>query len=89
MPVAASPLVLRWLTLFAAGFLAFDGAALLALGIWSGRTGLLLAGAVLFLSSGVVLLVWRQLGHIAHLDEEQAGERTDDTRVHDADPAAG
>ena len=65
--MAASPLALRWLTLFAAGFLAFDGAALLALGIWSGRTGLLLAGAVLFLSSGVVLLVWRQ--HLRWLDE--------------------
>ena len=54
MPVPASPLALRWLTLFAAGFLAFDGAALLG-------------GAVLFLSSGVVLLVWRQ--HLRRLDE--------------------
>ena len=66
MPVAASPLALRWLTLFAAGFLAFDGAALLALGFWSGRTGLLVAGTVLFLSSGVVLLVGRQ--HLRRLD---------------------
>ena len=41
--MAASPLALRWLTLFAAGFL------------------------VLFLSSGVVLLVWRQ--HLRRLDE--------------------
>jgi len=65
--VAASPLALRWLTLFAAGFLAFDGAALLALGIWSGRTALLVGGSVLFLSSGIVLLVWRQ--HLRRLDQ--------------------
>ena len=60
MAVAASPLALRWLTLFATGFLAFDGAALLGLGLWSGRTGLLVGGSVLFLSSGAVLLVWPQ-----------------------------
>jgi hypothetical protein len=65
--MAASPLALRWLTLFAAGFLAFDGAALLALGLWSGRTGILIVGAVLFVSSGLVLLVWRQ--HLRRLDE--------------------
>jgi len=65
--VAASPLALRWLTLFAAGFLAFDGAVLLALGIWSGRTALLVGGSVLFLSSGLVLLVWRQ--HLRRLDQ--------------------
>ena len=65
--MAASPLALRWLTLFAAGFLAFDGAALLALGIWSGRTALLVGGSVLFLSSGLVLLVWRQ--HLRRLDQ--------------------
>ena len=65
--MAASPLALRWLTLFAAGFLAFDGAALLALGIWSGRTALLVGGSVLFLSSVLVLLVWRQ--HLRRLDQ--------------------
>lgn len=65
--MAASPLALRWLTLFAAGFLAFDGAALLALGLWSGRTALLVGGSVLFLSSGLVLLVWRQ--HLRRLDQ--------------------
>ena len=63
----ASPLALRWLTLFAAGFLAFDGAALLALGFWSGRTALLVGGSVLFLSSGIVLLVWRQ--HLRRLEQ--------------------
>ena len=65
--MAASPLALRWLTLFAAGFLAFDGAALLALGLWSGRTGLVVAGAVLFLSTGAVLLVWRR--YLRRLDD--------------------
>jgi membrane protein implicated in regulation of membrane protease activity len=65
--VAASPLALRWLTLLAAGFLAFDGAALLALGIWSGRSAFLVGGSVLFLSSGIVLLVWRQ--HLRRLDQ--------------------
>jgi membrane protein implicated in regulation of membrane protease activity len=65
--VAASPLALRWLTLFAVGFLAFDGAALSVVGLWSGRTGLVAAGVVLFLSSGVVLLVWRQ--HLRRLHE--------------------
>jgi hypothetical protein len=65
--VAASPLALRWLTLFTVGFLAFDGAGLIALGGWSGRTGLLVAGVVLFLSSGAVILVWRQ--HLGRLDE--------------------
>ncbi|HJR51920.1 MAG TPA: hypothetical protein VJ794_12485 [Gemmatimonadales bacterium] len=65
--MAASPLALRWLTLFAAGFLAFDGAAMVGLGLWSGRTGLLVAGSVLFLSSGVVLLVWRQ--YLRRLDD--------------------
>jgi membrane protein implicated in regulation of membrane protease activity len=71
--MAASPLALRWLTLFTAGFLAFDGAALLGLGMWSGRTGLLLAGSVLFLSSGVVLLVWRQ--HLRRLDQIREARR--------------
>jgi membrane protein implicated in regulation of membrane protease activity len=65
--VAASPLAIRWLTLFAAGFLAFDGAALIALGLWSGRSALLALGIVLFLSSGLVLLVWRR--HLGRLDD--------------------
>ena len=65
--MSASPLALRWLMLFAAGFLAFDGAALLALGIWLGRTALLVGGSVLFLCSGLVLLVWRQ--HLRRLDQ--------------------
>lgn len=71
--MAASPLALRWLTLFAAGFLAFDGAALAAIGLWSGRTSLLIVGIVLFLSSGLLLLVWRQ--HLRRLDEIVAARR--------------
>jgi hypothetical protein len=70
---SSSPLAFRWLTLFAAGFLAFDGAALLALGIWSGRTALVVGGVVLFLSSGIVLLVWRR--HLRRLEEIGAARR--------------
>jgi membrane protein implicated in regulation of membrane protease activity len=50
----------RTLTIIAAGFLGFDGATLLGLGIWAGRTSLVVVGLVLFLSSGVVLLYWRR-----------------------------
>jgi membrane protein implicated in regulation of membrane protease activity len=63
----ASPLALRGLTLFAAGFLAFDGAALIALGAWAGRRGLLIVGVALLLSSGAVLLLWRR--HLRRLEE--------------------
>jgi membrane protein implicated in regulation of membrane protease activity len=65
--VPLSPLGFRSLTLLAAGFLAFDGAALTGLGIWSGNQVLLVAGVVLFLSSGLVLLYWRR--HLRRLDE--------------------
>jgi hypothetical protein len=65
--VAPSPLAFRWLTIVAAGFLAFDGTVLTALGVWSGRTALLAVGVVLFLSSGLVLLLWRR--HLRRLDE--------------------
>lgn len=61
------PLAFRSLTVVAAGFLAFDGAALLGLALWSGNRALLVAGVVLFLSSGLVLLVWRR--HLRRLDE--------------------
>ena len=50
----------RTLTIVAAVFLGFDGAALLGLGIWAGRTSLIVVGLVLFLSSGLVLLYWRR-----------------------------
>lgn len=71
--MAASPLALRWLTLVGAGFLAFDGAALLALGLWSGRTALLVAGIVLLLSSGLVVVLWRQ--HLRRLDQIREARR--------------
>ena len=71
MPV--SPLAFRWLTLVAAGFLAFDGAALAGLGIWSGRRAFLVTGIVLFLSSGLVLLLWRR--HLRRLDEIDEARR--------------
>jgi hypothetical protein len=51
-----SPLAVRGLTLLAASFLGFDGAVLAALGVWSGRWTLMIAGAILFLGSGLVLL---------------------------------
>lgn len=62
-----SPLAFRSLTLVAAGFVAFDGAALMALGLWSGRRAYLVAGVALFLSSGLVLFLWRR--HLHRLDE--------------------
>jgi hypothetical protein len=71
--VSVSPLAFRWLTLVAAGFLAFDGAALMGLGIWSGRHLLLVAGGVLFLSSGLVLLFWRR--HLRRLEEIEGARR--------------
>jgi membrane protein implicated in regulation of membrane protease activity len=71
--VPVSPLAFRWLTLVAAGFLAFDGAALAGLGIWSGRRAFLVTGIVLFLSSGLVLLLWRR--HLRRLDEIDEARR--------------
>lgn len=65
--MALSPLAFRSLTLVAAGFLAFDGAALMGLGVWSGRRAFLVAGVVLILSSVLVLLFWRR--HLRRLDE--------------------
>jgi hypothetical protein len=57
--VAVSPFVGRTLTIIAAAVLAFDGAALVGLGFWSGRRVLIPVGAVFVLSSGLVLLYWR------------------------------
>jgi hypothetical protein len=55
----ASPVLSRTLTIIAAAVLAFDGAALAVLGLWSGRIMLVLVGVVFFLSSGVVVLYWQ------------------------------
>jgi membrane protein implicated in regulation of membrane protease activity len=71
--VPVSPLAFRSLTLVAAGFLAFDGAALSGLGIWSGRRAFLATGVVLLLSSGLVLLLWRR--HLRRLDEIDEARR--------------
>ena len=65
--MSPSPLASRALTIVAAGFLGFDGAALLGIGVWSGRTTLLFMGAILLASSGFVLLFWRR--HLRRLDE--------------------
>lgn len=54
-----SPQVSRSLTIAAAVVLAFDGAALIGLGIWSGRTLLTLVGLVFFVSAGLVMVSWR------------------------------
>jgi hypothetical protein len=54
-----TPATSRTLTIVAAAVLGFDGAALVGLGLWSGRTMLALVGAVFFVSALVVLLSWR------------------------------
>jgi hypothetical protein len=54
-----SPVVSRTLTLVAIGFLTFDGAALVGIGLMSGRSLLVAMGLAFFLSAGLVLLYWR------------------------------
>jgi hypothetical protein len=54
-----SPLISRTLTFVAAAVLAFDGAALAAVGFWSGRIMLGLVGVVFFISAGMVVVYWR------------------------------
>jgi hypothetical protein len=51
--------VTRALTVVAAAVLAFDGVALVGLGLWTDRLVLVLIGAVFFVSSGLVVLYWR------------------------------
>jgi hypothetical protein len=63
----------RTLTIIAAVFLGFDGATLFGLGIWAGRTSLVVVGLVLFLSSGLVLIYWR--GHQRRVEEISADQR--------------
>jgi hypothetical protein len=57
--MTGSPVVSRTLTVVAIGFLTFDGAALAALGVASGRMMLVAMGLVFFVSAGLVLLYWR------------------------------
>jgi hypothetical protein len=54
-----TPAASRTITIVAATVLGFDGAALVVLGLWSGRTMLALVGMVFFVSALVVLLSWR------------------------------
>jgi hypothetical protein len=81
----ASPLFSRALTVIAAAVLAFDGAALAALGWWGRRPLLALIGVVFFVSSGLVLLYWRwyrkRLKDIASAQRALAEEAREIQRV--------
>ena len=57
--MSGSPIVSRTLTLVAIGFLTFDGAALVGIGLMTDRTMLVAMGLVFFVSAGLVLLYWR------------------------------
>jgi hypothetical protein len=46
---------------------------LIAVGLWSRRVGLIVAGAALLLGVGLVLLFWRR--HLRRLDEIAAARR--------------
>jgi hypothetical protein len=63
----ASPRAGRSLTLLAAGLLGLDGAALVGLGAWAGRPGMMTVGLALLGSAGLVLWFWRH--HLRRLDE--------------------
>ncbi len=56
---ARASLASRTLTVLAAGFLAFDGVGLIAGGVWLGRPMLVIVGACLLASSGLVFVYWR------------------------------
>ena len=68
----------RTLSFIAAAFLAFDGAALVAAGLWLRRPTVTIIGAALFASSGLVLVFWRwhqrQLAEIGAARSELAAE---------------
>ena len=68
-PAPGSSLTSRTLTILAAGFLAFDGVALIVAGIWLGRPMLMIVGTCILGSSGLVFVYWRwhsrQAGEIA------------------------
>jgi uncharacterized membrane protein len=57
--MSGAPVVSRTLTIVAIAFLTFDGAALAALGVMTGRPLLVPVGLVFFVSAGVILLYWR------------------------------
>jgi hypothetical protein len=54
-----SPATNRAMNFLASAFLGFDGAALVGFGIWSRHPLVMLIGAALFVSSGLVLVYWR------------------------------
>ena len=58
-PTARTSLASRTLTILAAGFLAFDGVGLITGGIWLARPLLVIVGACLLGSSGLVFVYWR------------------------------
>lgn len=57
--MSGAPVVSRTLTIVAVAFLTFDGAALAALGVITGRLLLVPVGLVFFVSAGMILLYWR------------------------------
>lgn len=57
--MSGAPVVSRTLTIVAIAFLTFDGAALVALGMMTGRLLLVPVGLVFFVSAGMILLYWR------------------------------
>lgn len=63
----------RTLTVVAAGFLAFDGACLIAGGLYLHRVLVAIAGACLVASSGLVFVYWRW--HRRQVDEIAAARR--------------
>ena len=68
-----SPAAARTMTLLAAAFLGFDGAALAGLGWWIHQPALAVIGCGLFVSSGLVVLYGR--GYRRQLDEIAAARR--------------
>ena len=70
--MSGAPVVSRTLTIVAVAFLTFDGAALAALGVMTGRLLLVPVGLVFFVSAGMILLYWRWY---RRKWEEIAGER--------------
>ena len=58
--MAVSPSVGRVLVLGAAALLLLDGVALLGLGIWGRRPGLVLTGGALLVGAWVVLWSWQR-----------------------------
>ncbi len=61
--MSGAPVVSRTLTIVAIAFLTFDGAALAALGVMTGRLLLVPVGLVFFVSAGMILLYWRWYRH--------------------------